>query len=129
MTILDWKVGLPVAIALSLIILSGAAFYAGVPLQWSFDLRRAAVNCFSNLYEEILCRGLLLQLIARYWGRIPAMAWTSVLFGLMHGINEKALFLALTTWIFAWAVLRTESLWSAWIIHQGSDSLVDPFVN
>ena len=128
MTLRDWRIGIPIAVAFTLVIVSGAAI-GGDPIYWSYNWRSPVVNCFSNLYEEILVRGLLLQLTARYWGRLPAMAWTSCAFGLMHGTGEKAIFIALTTWVFAWAVLKSRSLWTSWVIHQGIDMMGDPFLH
>jgi membrane protease YdiL (CAAX protease family) len=83
------------------------------------------VNVFSNLYEEILVRGLLLQVIRRRWSDRAAMIWSSVIFGAMHGFGPKGVFIMLTSWTMAWAVLRARSLWAGWVCHQVSDVIID----
>ncbi len=95
----------------------------------NLDLPRMGVNVVSNLWEEVLARGLLLVVIRRSFGDRTAMIWTSVFFGiLMHGLSPFALFIAATWWILAWAVIRARTLWAGWVGHQVADMLADSLV-
>ena len=93
------------------------------------DLVGHGVNAFSNLYEEILARGLLLQVARRAGGNAFAMVWTGLIFGSMHGLTWMALGFAIITWIIAWVVLRAGSLWAGWGFHQAIDMIVDSLVH
>ena len=81
----------------------------------------------TNLYEEIICRGLLLACCVKYW-TIWAVLWTSVVFGLDHGTTEKSVVIAMGAGLMAWAVLKAKSLWAGWTSHRLTDMLVDTFL-
>ena len=96
----------------------------GARLGWHFDpLGLLVLQPPSNLSEDLICRGLVLQAALRACGLWPALLLSSALFGLMHGPNGLGLFLALTSIAWGFAVWRTGSLWSGWIAHQTSDLL------
>ncbi|GAB3885884.1 CPBP family intramembrane glutamic endopeptidase [Spirosoma agri] len=65
------------------------------------DMYSYSINGVTNLYEEIICRGLLLACCVRYWTRLWAVVWTSVVFGLAHGLTEKSLAIALGAGLMA----------------------------
>jgi len=83
---------------------------------------------FVPIYEELIFRGVLLKFLEKYYGRVVAVAGSSVLFGLWHLKNifwlshpdliHQILF---TTAIFgpimALLTLKTRSLWPAVILH------------
>ena len=92
------------------------------------DVYRYGLNCVTNLYEEIICRGLLLACCVKYWNRLSAVVWTSVVFGLAHGLTEKSIMIALAAGLMAWAVLKAKSLWAGWTSHQLTDMIVDTFL-
>jgi membrane protease YdiL (CAAX protease family) len=111
---------------------------AGVPLllmatsghkfTYKVDVYRYSVNGVTNLYEELICRGLLLACCVKYWTKLWAVVWTSVVFGLAHGVSEKGIGIALGAGLMAWAVLKAKSLWAGWTSHQLTDMLVDTFL-
>ena len=92
------------------------------------DFYRYGINCITNLYEEIICRGLLLACCVKYWNRLSAVIWTSVVFGLAHGLSEKSIPIALAACLMAWLVLKAKSLWAGWTTHQLTDMIVDTFL-
>ncbi|GAB3758047.1 lysostaphin resistance A-like protein [Spirosoma pomorum] len=92
------------------------------------DVYRYGVNGVTNLYEEIICRGLLLACCVRYWTRLWAVVWTSTVFGLAHGLTEKSIAIALGAGLMAWAVLKAKNLWAGWTSHQLTDMVVDTFL-
>ena len=100
----------------------------GQKFSYKVDLYRYGINCITNLYEEIICRGLLLACCVRYWNKLSAVVWTSVVFGLAHGLTEKSIMIALGAGLMAWAVLKAKSLWAGWTSHQLTDMLVDTFL-
>lgn len=125
---LSWRYGAIAGLGISLLTL-GLAWATGQGLSWAFSWPSVGVNLFSNLYEEIIARGLLLQVVRQALGEKTAMIWTGVLFGLMHGFGPKGFFLALLTWSMGWAVLRSKSIWGGWIAHQLSDLIIDSFLH
>lgn len=114
-----------VAAAMSAFLLGCAALSGAGRVAWEPNWAQNGVNVFSNLYEEVLARSLLLQVVRRQAGDRFAMFWTGLVFGSMHGVNWKALGFALITWVIAWIVLRAGSLWAGWVFHQTIDVLVD----
>jgi membrane protease YdiL (CAAX protease family) len=100
----------------------------GQQIMPKIDFYRYGINMVTNLYEEIICRGLLLACCLKYWNKLGAIVWTSLIFALMHGIGDKAIFILLTSWIMAWAVLKAKNLWAGWISHQTVDMIVDTFL-
>lgn len=100
----------------------------GQKLSPKIDVYRYGINCITNLYEEIICRGLLLAYCVRYWTRLWAVVWTSAVFGLAHGLTEKSIAIALGAGLLAWAVLKAKSLWAGWTSHQLADVMVDTFL-
>ncbi len=80
------------------------------------------------MYEEVLARGLILQITRKHLGNVFAMLWTGIIFGMMHMSDPgKVVFFCLFTWLFALAVIRSGSLWSGWIVHQTGDMVNGAF--
>lgn len=100
----------------------------GHKFTYKIDFYRYGINAVTNLYEEFICRGLLLACCVKYWTRLWAVVWTSVIFGLAHGLTEKSVGIALGAGLMAWAVLKAKSLWAGWTSHQLTDTLVDTFL-
>ncbi len=100
----------------------------GQKFRYQVDVYRYGINCVTNLYEELICRGLLLACCVKYWSRLWAVVWTSAVFGLAHGLTEKSIAIALGASLMAWAVLKAKSLWAGWTSHQLTDTLVDTFL-
>ena len=97
----------------------------GEETKLEIDIYRYAINIFSNLYEEILFRGLVLALCLKYWNKTIGIVFTSVLFGLSHGIDEKGIFIIVISVIMGWAVVKAKNLWAGWVSHQTSDMIID----
>jgi membrane protease YdiL (CAAX protease family) len=125
----DLLYGGSVGIATSAFALASAALTGAGRLAWEPNWSSHGVNVFSNLYEEILVRSLLLQVARRECGNWFAMIWTGMIFGSMHGLTWLALSFAIVTWIIAWVVLRAGSLWAGWVFHQVIDVTVDSWLH
>src|SRR5262249_11364930 len=128
-SIRDLVYGLSAAALLSTVFLIAAAATGNGRVAWEPNWSGHGANLFSNLYEELLARGLLLQATRRIAGNWFAILWSAVVFGSMHAFGWFALGVALTAWILAWAILRTGSLWSGYILHQGLDFFMDSLLH
>lgn len=126
-TLASLKYGLMAGLILAAIPLLIVAS-TGQKFNPTVDVYRYGINCVTNLYEEIMCRGLLLACCIKYWNRLAAVVWTSVVFGLAHGLTEKSVAIALGAGLMAWAVLKAKSLWAGWTSHQLTDMIVDTFL-
>jgi membrane protease YdiL (CAAX protease family) len=124
-TLPDFVYGIGISLALSAFVLGGAAASGHGRIAWEPNWAGHGANLFSNLYEELLARGLLLQVTRRIAGNGFAIVWTALVFGSMHSFGWFALGVALTTWLLAWAILRAGSLWAGYIVHQGLDFFMD----
>jgi membrane protease YdiL (CAAX protease family) len=117
------------SVAMSAFFLCGIAATGQGRIAWEPNWAGHGQNLFSNLYEELLARGLLLQVTRRTFGNWFGIFWTAVVFGTMHQFGWFALGVAATTWIFAWVILRSGSLWSGYICHQGLDFFMDSLLH
>jgi membrane protease YdiL (CAAX protease family) len=117
------------ALTLSALFLGGAAATGNGRVAWEPNWAGHGANLFSNLYEELLARGVLLQVTRRIGGNWFDILWTALVFGSMHSFGWFAFGVALTTWILAWAILRAGSLWAGYILHQGLDFFMDSLLH
>lgn len=73
------------------------------------------------LVEEFLFRGLLLHRLSYKYGPKEGLILSSVIFGLMHGLNLSVMF---TGFVLGWYYIRTESLWVSIGLHMMHNTLV-----
>lgn len=126
-----FAVGAALVGALTLLLLvlgAGRATWGGLGPgpALGYALAWAAVSLFIGLAEELAFRGFLLQTLASGFGDIPAIAFTSLLFGAMHITNTGegltgAAAAALGGAVMAVSVRRTGALWWAIGFHGGWD--------
>jgi len=67
------------------------------------------------LGEELIFRGLLLNLWSARWGSVAGIVMSSVAFGATHG--ERAFFATGMGFFLAFVFLRTGSLWPGIVLH------------
>lgn len=79
-------------------------------------------NFVGPLYEEILCRGLLLSAFSSY-GKCFAIIMSSVLFALGHGNFTQLFQTFLLGLVLAYVTLETGSIKNAYILHLISNCL------
>lgn len=111
------------------LMVAGIALSGAARIAWEPNWAGHGVNLASNLYEEILARGLLLQVSRRAFGNVFAAIWTGIIFGSMHGFTWFGLGVALTGWVLALPVLWAGSLWAGWVFHQVTDVIMDSFLH
>jgi membrane protease YdiL (CAAX protease family) len=74
------------------------------------------------VYEEVLARGVLLQLLSRAWNPAVGVLGSSVIFAVLHGANPDASPLAVVGLLaagllLAWGYLATGRLWLPIALH------------
>ncbi len=123
------RLGVLVGVALSAaVVVVGVAL--GEKIHFHPDGWKMAGNVFSNYYEELIYRGLLLQAAWAMTGsRIGGVVLSSALFGWSHAHGSHAAFMAVAAsvaaLVFGWLTVRTRSLGGAWAAHQISDMILD----
>lgn len=117
--------GVGVGVGIALVTVGLALAVGAGQLAWAPNWAGHGVNAVSNWYEEVITRGMLLQVARRAWGSRVAVVWTGVVFGLTHGLTAQAAFIALTAWAIGWAVLQARTLWAGWVAHQVADLMID----
>jgi membrane protease YdiL (CAAX protease family) len=105
------------------------------PIEEVFKFKQTAILfvamavLVAPLAEETLFRGYLYPMFARWFGVIPSIVITGVLFGLMHGPQlggAKSLIavMSLVGIIFTLARARTGSVFASYLMHLGYNSLI-----
>jgi hypothetical protein len=95
----------------------------GDPTSWlGGALRVSFVLAPAALAEELLSRGYILSVLARWWGWPWAIATTSLAFGALHmfnpGATVESIALVTIAGVFLSAILfATRSLYAAWVAH------------
>ncbi len=69
------------------------------------------------LGEELLFRGLFLRGFLLRYGPVPALAFSSLLFAIVHLNPWGFVGIFLMGWLLGWLVLRSGSLWPSILLH------------
>ena len=119
---------LPAAVALGLSVPLGSAHFAadtGGPAEYFGTMGRTAlILAPAALVEEIIFRGVGQVLLARAFGRVPALVSLSLLFALAHVLNPNPTALGLLNIAAAGVFLgivfyAPGGIWAAWGAHFG----------
>jgi membrane protease YdiL (CAAX protease family) len=105
------------------------------PIEEVFKFKQTAILfvamavLVAPLAEETLFRGYLYPLFARWFGTVPSIVITGVLFGLMHGpqLGGAKSLIAVMSFvgiIFTAARARTGSVFASYLMHLGYNSLI-----
>ncbi len=105
------------------------------PIEEVFKYKQTAVLFVATavliapLAEETIFRGYLYPMFARWFGIVPSIVITGVLFGLMHGPQlggAKSLIaiMSLVGIIFTAVRARTGSVFASFLMHLGYNSLI-----
>ena len=73
--------------------------------------------------EELLFRGWLLPDLKEQYGRVPALVWSSVLFGLVHVEPSAILYATVGGFVLGAVALRTKSTLASIGMHAGVNAL------
>lgn len=105
------------------------------PIEQVFKYKQTAMLFVATavliapLAEETIFRGYLYPMFARWFGVVPSIVVTGVLFGLMHGPQlggAKSLIavMSLVGIIFTAVRARTGSVFASYLMHLGYNSLI-----
>ena len=75
------------------------------------------------LVEELVFRGLVQRRLERRWGPAPAIAFTSLLFALVHALPWVLPIHLLLGAAFGFVVYATRSIWAGVLLHAANNSL------
>lgn len=114
-------IGVPTAMLIVAHWLGGAPAPSG---SWIAAASQVALLLLpAALLEELGTRGYILSVLRDVWGWGPAIAVTSIVFGLLHlenpnGVSVESITLVILAGFFLAAVLYvTKSLYAAWMAH------------
>ncbi len=74
-------------------------------------------------FEELLCRGVILESLRARYGTVVALFGSSLFFGLMHIQPQQAVNAFLIGLILGFICLITRSLWASVLIHAMNNAL------
>lgn len=91
-------------------------------------LGRGAWACFTAVVtaaisEELLCRGLLFEVLNKRWGVKSSIFFSALFFGLIHFDPATAVIALVAGMIFGVLYVRTSSLYTTIIIHAINNAL------
>ncbi|MFW2386728.1 MAG: lysostaphin resistance A-like protein [Polyangiales bacterium] len=89
---------------------------------WGGFSAMAALVLVAPVTEELLFRGWLLQDLKEQYGTKPALIWSSVLFGLVHGVAAMP-YATLGGLVLGAVALRTKSTLGSIGMHAGVNAL------
>ncbi|EKD31851.1 MAG: hypothetical protein ACD_77C00233G0001 [uncultured bacterium] len=76
-----------------------------------------SVAVFAPLFEEVLCRGIILRGLLHYYSPWKAIVWSSAMFAVMHLNPWQAIPAFLIGGLMGWIYYKTRSLWATIFIH------------
>jgi hypothetical protein len=106
-----------------------------IPIEQVFKYKQTAMFFVATavlvapLAEETIFRGYLYPMFARWFGVIPSIVITGVLFGLMHGpqlggARSLIAVMSIVGIIFTTVRARTGSVFASYLMHLGYNSLI-----
>jgi membrane protease YdiL (CAAX protease family) len=76
-----------------------------------------SVAIFAPLFEELLCRGIILRGLLHYYSPWKAILWSAGMFAVMHLNPWQAIPAFLIGSLMGWVYYKTRSLWATIFIH------------
>ena len=90
-------------------------FYENMKVNpWSSFL---TIAIFAPLFEEVLCRGIILRGLLQHISPLRAIVWSAVMFAVMHLNPWQALPAFMVGLFMGWIYWKTGSLWATIFIH------------
>ena len=81
------------------------------------------------IFEELLCRGVLFEVLNRRWGVKVSILVSALFFGLLHFSPANAIVAMVAGLIFGVLYVRTSSLYITIIIHAVNNALAFALIN
>ena len=104
------------------IVVESGSFPNFIPLGRRVAIEQLPANILSSLItapfcEEIIYTGIVMRGLLHHRSPLYAIVASSVLFGIVHILNDNALFATLASLLTGWIYWRTRSLWPAILAH------------
>ena len=78
---------------------------------------------FAPFFEELICRGVVLETLRRRWGKLVSVVMSSLFFALIHLQPATAVTALVAGYIFGTVYLRTSSIFSTIILHSLNNAI------
>lgn len=78
---------------------------------------------FAPIFEEIICRGIVLESFRAKYGVFAAWIWSSIFFGLIHAHLTAMFSAAILGLVLGYVYLRSRSIFSVIILHALNNGL------
>ena len=78
---------------------------------------------FAPIFEEILCRGIILGSFRSKYGIFAAWIWSSLFFGVIHAEPAAIFSATISGLVLGYAYIRSNSIFSAIILHALNNGL------
>ncbi len=78
---------------------------------------------FAPIFEEILCRGIVLESFRAKYGIFAGWIWSSLFFGVIHGQITAMFSASLLGLVLGYAYIRSHSIYSVIILHAINNGL------
>ena len=78
---------------------------------------------FAPIFEELICRGIVLESFRAKYGVFAAWIWSSIFFGLIHGHLTAMFSAAILGLVLGYVYLRSNSIFSVIILHALNNGL------
>ena len=78
---------------------------------------------FAPFFEELICRGIILETLRRRWGNGVSVVMSALFFAVIHFQPATAITALVAGLIFGTIYMRTESLFSTIILHSLNNSI------
>ena len=78
---------------------------------------------FAPIFEEIICRGIVLESFRAKYGIFAAWIWSSIFFGLIHAHLTAMFSAAILGLVLGYVYLRSRSIFSVIILHALNNGL------
>ena len=72
---------------------------------------------FAPVFEELICRGVVLSSLRARYGVVTAWLVSSLFFGVLHGQPAQVIGASVIGMILGYVYLATDSMWSVMILH------------
>ncbi len=72
---------------------------------------------FAPVFEELICRGVVLSSLRARYGVVTAWLVSSLFFGVLHGQPAQVIGASVIGLILGYVYLATDSMWSVMILH------------
>lgn len=82
-----------------------------------------ALVVLAPLFEETICRGVVLEALRSRWGVVAAWFFSSLFFGVMHIYPAQVVSAWAIGLVIGFVCIATGSLWGAMVLHAANNAL------